>query len=133
MSKTKDKTILLTPRSGRHPPYLSGKEHENWTRALPYNVNPRAILIHRVKHVTTYFDVLGRPRHDGVTHWCGTTAFTNHGISLTADPPKDRLLCVNCEVRAIEAGQLTSRQLTGRHVHVGSLRAVRECCTDQSN
>ena len=139
MAKTKkrkpkppaDKTIELKPKKGWSQPYLHGRECKNWTRSLPYNVNPRGMLVHRVRAGTTFYDVRGEERHSALMYWCGMTVCGYGGIDTTDDPPQNRLLCIRCEEMAIEAGQPTSQELTGRHVHVGSLRAVRECCQNE--
>lgn len=104
-----------------------------WKRAFPFAVNPRGILIHRVRDITTYcWD--GVKSHHHVTYWCGNgCCFDLSGPRgpeevLQASPPKDRLLCVYCEMRATIAKEKSADKLAGRHVHIGKLKAERVCC-----
>lgn len=102
---------------------------EDWLKTCePFVVNPRGKLIHRVKHAHPC------KRRGGVlTHyWCGNTTFSGP-VHLHEDPPKDRLLCVYCEMKAVAAGEKTAKQLTGRHVHVGRMVPKRTCCNDNRN
>jgi hypothetical protein len=108
--------------------YLSGRL---WKQSLPFNVNPRGVLLHRVRIGVTYFR-RGERSHDAVTYWCGNSA-VGEGVSLTDAPPTDRLLCVNCERIAVEAGEPTAEALTGRHVCTGVMKAFRLCCRNEEN
>lgn len=107
-----------------YPPGGCGK-HLDWERAPAFNVNPRGILIHRVKDGRTHLMPWGN--HNSITQWCGN-GVSGEGVSLTDDPPKDRLLCAYCEAKAVAAGEPTADQLAGRHVHIGALKAIRTCC-----
>jgi len=99
-----------------------------WTKSLPFMVNPRAILVHRVRSAESHLRD-GRWSHDVATYWCG-----NHGRGeFTDNPPEGRLLCAFCEARAVAAGEKTADELAGRHVHTGTLKANRSCCRNEEN
>lgn len=104
-----------------------------WSRSLPFLFNPRGFLIHRVKVVFTLVQTFdGQIEYrDCVTYWC------NNGCSnaklFYQDPPSEYLLCEVCEANAVHRGELPADQLAGRHVHVGHLRAIRSCCSDEKN
>ena len=104
----------------------------NWESCPPFNVNPRGILIHRVRSGFTFITEDGRKRHSVVRYWCGNSG-VGEGASLTENPPKERLLCERCEMLAVAAGEKTADKLAGRHVHVGVVRAHRTCCQHTEN
>ena len=101
-----------------------------WENTLPFNVNPRGMLIHRVRIGATHSASWGD--HDSVTYWCNNSA-VGEGVDLTDDPPKNRLLCSHCEALAVAAGEPTAKQLTGRHIHIGVMKPVRMCCRHEEN
>ena len=105
------------------------REYEWLKTCEPFVVNPRGKLIHRVQHAHK-----SKTSRDGlmVHYWCGNCTFSGPVI-LFSDPPKDRLLCVYCEMKATATGEKSAKELTGRHVHVGRLKPVRTCCTDENN
>lgn len=111
-------------------PYVRRFGHIQWKKSPPFFVNPRGILIHRVRSLTTHLH-RGGDSHEHVDYYCGSGANTRGAEGFTSNPPKARLLCERCEEKAIEAGQQTADELTGRHVHVGRLRAFRTCCRDK--
>ncbi len=86
----------------------------SWKKSLPFLVNPRAVLVHRVRSVHS---------------------FTGNGArgEFVADPPKDRLLCAYCEAKAVAAGEKPADQLAGRHVCIGTMKAKRQCCLGTEN
>lgn len=102
-----------------------------WKFAPPFNVNPRGILIHRVRSVVTIL-IDGLRSHDAVHYWCANGT-NGEGVSLSELPPKDRLLCSHCEALAVAAGEPAASKLAKRHVCVGVLRAVRLCCRNERN
>ena len=97
-----------------------------WTSSLPFVVNPRGVLIHRVRAAATHTRD-GLYSHDGVRLWCGNQQ-TGDRFQFFTDPPEDRLLCARCEMLAVAAGEIPADTLAGRHVHKGRLRAERTCC-----
>lgn len=103
----------------------------HWTKALPFVVNPRGKLVHRVRSGCSYRNDQ-KWSHDAVTFWCGNSCFVAFD-ALTDDPPRDRLLCAVCEARAIAAGEPTAEQLAGRHVCTGQLKVSRLCCRNEGN
>lgn len=121
-------------RKPKLPP-IFGK-YRCWKRAKPFVVNPRGILIHRVRYVVEIMHsdprvFRGRKSHFNVTYWCGNGANIDPELideSLYGNPPKSRLLCENCERIAKQCRQKNADQLAGRHVHTGRLQAIQTCC-----
>lgn len=99
----------------------------HWKKALPFVVNPRGLMIHRVKGVRTHLTDDNRISTD---YWCGNLG---QRCEFYSDPPKERLLCERCEMLATNAGEPPSDELAGRHVHRGKLRAERTCCPHDTN
>lgn len=102
----------------------------HWKMCLPFVVNPRGILVHRVRWATTHF-WKGEVDHDSVMYWCGNSV--SSVMEFVEVPPEDRLLCARCEAIAVAAGEKPADELAGRHVHVGETRAKRLCCTNEDN
>lgn len=122
--------LFLSRNRRRH--HRDNDCHLPWKRALPFHVNPRGILIHRVRDATTmwYRDTLGFGPHEAFGYYCGGQA-NGSGKDLTDNPPAIRLLCERCEAAAIAAGQISADELAGRHVHVGRVKPFRTCCRDK--
>lgn len=104
----------------------------DWDRSKPFVVNPRGLLIHRVASVASVYHGNGSLSHVSVHYWCGNMCNIDKEIiheTLHDDPPKTRLLCEFCELKAASAKQKSADKLTGRHVHRGRLRAFQTCCS----
>lgn len=95
-------------------------------KSLPFVENDRAVLIHRVKRIEQH-QLPGRRPHLSVHMWCGQTQCGSTKFTFHDDPPKDKLVCHNCEILAVSLGELPSDTLVGRHVCKGKLKAVRTC------
>lgn len=106
-----------------------GKYVVQWNYALPFFLNQRGILVHRVQSAMTHTRN-GNMRHHSVRYFCGNGCCTDGMDGFYADPPADRLLCHTCEAKAKYLGKKTADELAGRHVHVGRLRAERTCCNE---
>ena len=102
-----------------------------WNQALPFNVNPRGVLVHRVRSAKTHI-WRGKRSHDSVNYWCWNGS-SGEGVNLVEIPPVDRLLCAQCERKAVEAGEPSAETLAGRHVYIGVMKAHRLCCTGEEN
>ena len=104
----------------------------HWTACEPFLENSQAVLIHRVRYVTTH--KLGQrwPAHLAVGCWCGNTMTGTTKFTFLNAPPEGRIVCARCEDAAVEAGLPTSYQLAGKHIHTGGVVAVRRCCLDDS-
>ena len=96
-------------------------------RGKPFFLPDAGVLVHRVRQIHDHYDGKVR-KHSSVLYWCGNVS--NHGTFLDR-PPKDRLLCERCEMIVKDRGLPSSSKLAGRHVHVGRLRPIQVCCTDQ--
>lgn len=108
-----------------------------WVQSPPFAVNPRGILVHRVRHVTMicWADTgyRGKSTHHHATYLCGNgTNFNGSQIDdiLVSDPPDERLLCTFCEARAKQMKLPTGDTLAGRHVHRGRLIPEQTCCQE---
>lgn len=101
-----------------------------WTACEPYVENSRAVLIHRVRHVTTHQIGPSYRPHLAVHAWCGNGMTGTKKFTFLAEPPTDRLLCARCEEHAIKHGQPSTEQLIGRHAHIGGVVAVQYCCKE---
>lgn len=116
-------------------PYLERFGHIRWKKSPPFFANPRGILTHRVRSITTHlhnYHSYGKPdRHHHVDYCCGGGANSSTCEGLTDEPPASRLLCERCEQLAIEAGLPSADELAGRHVHVGRVKPFRTCCRDK--
>ena len=94
------------------------------TKARPFSVNPRGVLVHRVRDVAVCHDSDGRYTHHTVAHYCGSQA---HGVTLTNVPEPDAIVCASCERRCKELGLPEASEIVGRHVHIGGKRAFAFC------
>lgn len=101
-------------------------------RSLPFYMNPRGVLIHRVEGVSQYTWRSGH-KHIGVQYLCGnqTTTSGDGREFFVAKPPANRLVCQACELAAVRKRKPSADQLVGHHVHVGRIRVERVCCCDQ--
>ena len=97
-----------------------------WTRCAPFVLNERAVLVHRPREVTTYN--LHKQPHLAVHYWCGGAATGGIKFTFLSSPPENRLLCERCEVLAVAAKLPSADTLSGRHVHVGKVKALQTCC-----
>lgn len=118
-------------RQMKETPGYAGSPHRsvNWRMGLPFVMSRSGILVHRLKAARSHI-FEGKYSHDSADYWCG-----NGGCSRLhfAEPPADRLVCALCEAKAIAAGEKSSDELLGRHVHIGTTRAVRSCCQTDHN
>lgn len=119
-------------KPSKRPAFLSEAcQTVSWTKALPFFVNKRGKMTHRVRHVDTH-NYRGEFSHHSVHYLCGNVSCfggrKNADSYLTADPPADRLLCQGCEVVAARKQLPTADELAGRHVHRGVLVPKQTCC-----
>jgi len=66
-----------------------------WKKSLPFLVNPRAYLVHRVRAASSHV-FNGEHRHDTADYWCGNIGRGE----FVAEPPEGSLLCAACEAAA---------------------------------
>lgn len=102
-----------------------------WKRSRPFHVNPRGILTHRVRSITTINGLgkNGRKSWEAIHYFCGNQV-CGSWRDLRDEPPANRLVCERCEQMAIALEEKSSDELVGHHVHVGRLRAFRTCCEE---
>jgi hypothetical protein len=125
--KTKEIPLKLSKWSERGD---DRHDYIGWTRALPFAVNPRGVLVHRVRHVTTHLRN-GVESHNSMHYLCGNGCcfeLDSEDDVLVSDPPADRLLCQRCEDVAQRNSLPSGDQLAGRHVHRGVLVPKQTCC-----
>lgn len=99
-----------------------------WTSCEPFLENSRAVLIHRIKHVTTHKIGDRWKSHISVKCWCGNSMAGTKKFTFLSFPPENKLVCARCEVKAISEGMPSSDELVGKHVHKGGVIAVMKCC-----
>ncbi|MDD5326057.1 MAG: hypothetical protein PHR71_12260 [Polaromonas sp.] len=104
-----------------------------WTACEPFIENSMAVLIHRVRRVTTHKIGDRWKAHISVHCWCGNSMSGTKKFTFLDAPPEGRIVCGRCEDFAIKAGKPTSEQLTGRHIHTGGVIAVRRCCEEKDS
>lgn len=126
MATVATKTIPLKPSKSCR----KADDFVAWTRAPAFAVNPRGVLAHRVRHVTTILYGMAEHHHH-VNYLCGNGC--NVGLeaiddALVSDPPTDRLLCEFCESKAARLELPSGDALAGRHVHRGVLVPKQTCC-----
>jgi hypothetical protein len=99
-----------------------------WTASKPFIENSRALLIHRVRYVTTHKIGPRWPVHLAVHAWCGNSMTGTKKFTFLDDPGCEKYVCARCEAAAAKAGLPSSSDLSGRHVHLGRCVAVQACC-----
>lgn len=97
-----------------------------WASCAPFVENSRGVLIHRPRSAQTI--TIHKEPHIAVLNWCGNGFAGKRNLSFLSAPPEDKLLCARCEAQAVKAGLPSAAELTGRHVHLGKVVAVRVCC-----
>ena len=108
-------------------PFSKGLADVYAAEALPFAVNPRGVLVHRVKSVGVYHSDNGSYSHHSVHYHCNSFA---SGVSLAAEPDEKAIVCQVCENRCHYLGLPSAAELVGRHVHVGRKVAIANCCPD---
>lgn len=98
------------------------------SESKPFVLNDRAPLIHRPRSISLYN--LHKYPHLAVRNWCGSTHTGMKKFTFLDEVPADRLLCAACESRATMAGLPSADSLCGRHVHLGKMVPIQQCCTD---
>ena len=97
------------------------------TESEPFVINDMAVLIHRPRYISEY-KLSGHPRHMAIECWCGASHTGWTKFTFVDKPPENRMVCHSCESRAVMFGQPSSEELVGRHVHIGRMRAIKDCC-----
>ena len=118
---------LALQQRKRHP--LHREKIFPWSSCAPFVENSRGVLIHRPRSAQTI--TIHREPHKAIHYWCGNGVAGKRNLSFLAAPPEDKLLCARCEAQAVKAGLPSAAELTGRHVHLGKVVAVRVCCDQE--
>lgn len=112
-------------QSGYHSKFIKAY----WKESAPFILNDKAVLIHRPKTVTTH--KLGEHEpHLAVWCYCNNGFTGTKKFTFVSEPPIDGIVCRRCEEAAIAAGLPSSAELAGRHVHIGGIVAVADCCKE---
>jgi hypothetical protein len=101
-----------------------------WKACAPFIQNAMAELIHRPRIVCTYRLSKERRSHIGMTFWCGNSSVGTKKFVFLDAPPEGKLVCARCEAAAVNWGLQSSSEIVGRHVHIGGVVAVQQCCKD---
>lgn len=99
-----------------------------WVSCRPFVENSRAVLIHRVRYVTTHKIGPKYPSHIAVHGWCGNASTGTKKFTFLDEPPEGRVVCARCEDAATGVGLPASSEIAGRHVHTGGVVAHMRCC-----
>lgn len=99
-----------------------------WVACRPFVENSMAVLIHRVRYVTTHKIGPRWEAHLGVHAWCGNGMTGTKKFTFLDAPPDGKLVCARCDAKATAAGLPSSSNLAGHHVHLGGVVAVQLCC-----
>ncbi|MCP4470526.1 MAG: hypothetical protein GY815_07545 [Gammaproteobacteria bacterium] len=89
--------------------------------SLPFVVNSRGVLTHRVRYLTQHKLPGNRP-HLAVSMWCGSGQNGLEKFTFVGESPRERMTCVRCEQMAIEAGLPSSADLAGAPVALGKVK-----------
>ena len=100
----------------------------HWKKSVPFVRSKQGKLIHRVRHAGSYLNE-GVYSHDFVSYWCnnGTTS-----PEWLENPPDGAIVCQHCERIAVEKGERPTDEIVGKHVHIGTLIAIKTCCVDKN-
>jgi len=109
-------------------PLRKMKHGISWVATKPFLDNRLAILIHRPRSVSIHKIGDRWKAHISVECFCGTVFSGTKKFTFLDVPPEDRLLCVRCEDKAVKKGMPSADYLSGRHVHVGTVKAIKMCC-----
>jgi len=102
-------------------------KHLPWNSAMPFVDNSRAVLIHRPRMVSTF----NHFKEPYIAIWCYCGISFTGGKEFTFLPSMlgvNKLLCARCEEIAIKNELPSASSLTGNHVHIGKLKAIKVCC-----
>ncbi len=100
-----------------------------WKKGKPFVENSKGQLVHRLRGGATYQNL--RKAHIGVDFWCGmATASSGDNLTFLDTPPEGKILCARCEEVAVSRGLPSADTITGHHVHIGGVQAVRACCNE---
>lgn len=95
-------------------------------KSLPFAVNSRGVLVHRVRSLGIFLSIDGAYSHHSAHYHCNAFA---SGVSLVAEPDQAAIVCHVCEARCKYLGLPSAEELVGRHVHVGRKVAIANCCS----
>lgn len=109
----------------KHPKHRTGIP---WTACEPFVENTKAVLIHRVRYVTTHKISDRWKPHLAVESWCGNSSTGTKKYTFLDKPPEGRIVCARCEDAAVKYGLPPSEHFANRHVHTGGVVAVARCC-----
>ena len=114
---------LALTKSKTHKHY---KPDLQWSSALPFIENTRAVLIHRPRQVNVH--KTNRGNHLGVHLFCGNVFTGTDKLTFLEIPPVDSILCARCEQQALKVNFPSAESIAGRHVHIGGIFARAHCC-----
>lgn len=112
--------------------YVNSGLKAKFSECEPFVENKRGILIHRPRSVDLYNTRFGA--HIAVHYYCGGSTTDSKGkVTFLTNLDDSAILCAACEARAVMAELPSAYLITGKHVHVGKLKAVITCCNHNEN
>jgi len=102
-----------------------------WASCLPFVRNNIGKLIHRPRYGSTFLKHGCIPEHFAIEYHCGQSCSDRVGsgkLEVIEAPDTDEIVCHRCESFALQRGLPSSEEITGNHVHIGSTKAVKNCC-----
>ena len=92
----------------------------------PFIENKRAVLIHRPIAINLH-KLMGK-YHMSIQYACGNSHCGSDKFTFLDSLNDDHVLCQRCEQKAVEMGYETANTICGKHVHIGGVKAVINCC-----
>lgn len=102
-----------------------------WASCLPFVRNRIGKLVHRPRYGSTYPKKGCIPEHFAIEYHCGQICIDSAGnekLEVIEIPNSDEIVCHRCESLALQRGLPSSEGIAGHHVHIGSTKAVKNCC-----
>ena len=105
-----------------------GCKRDHYDEALPWCLNQRGVLLHRPKEIYVVIAPSGERRHEVVNFYCENCTCDTGNVIYIDEPNAGMVVCRRCEAAAIAAGLKSSSEIAGRHVHIGGVKPVADCC-----
>lgn len=101
------------------------------SESAPFIINKMGVLVHRPKSVSIH-QCGKHPQHLAIHYWCGnqSTGPMSGKFTFSSSLAETDIVCIKCEIAAVEFGHPSTDVLVGRHVHVGGVKAYRTCCQE---
>lgn len=96
----------------------------------PFVANKMGVLIHRPLYINLHKVMVNGRLHRwmSIGHACGNSHCGSDKFTFLDSLDDSQILCKRCEEKAIEYGYPSAIEICGKHVHVGGVKAIKECC-----